>query len=314
VILHEIPRGFTTRFAPAPTGHLHLGHIVNAVWVWGLAGAYGGRVLLRLEDHDRGRCRREYEASILDDLEWLGLVPHEPQLREFREGPPLRFRQSDNLERYAEVLAGFEARGLAYACRCSRADVDRAWAAQWEREQPGIPMLDGVEPRYLGTCRHAHVDGASTPARRILMDADDPIVFEDLRKGRQVQEPSLQCGDLLARDRNGNYTYQFCVSVDDVDQGVTLVIRGEDLLESTGRQILLHRLLGHERPPFYLHHQPVLHPDGRKLSKSAGDTAVRELKAFGATPEAVLGRAARLGGLPHDGSPIAADELHRLFR
>lgn len=314
MILHEIPRGFTTRFAPAPTGHLHLGHIVNAVWVWGLAGAYGGHVYLRLEDHDRGRCRREYEESILDDLEWLGLAPHEPRIRDFREGARLRFRQSDNAARYAAALAAFEARGLAYPCRCSRADVDRAWAAQWEREQPGIPLLEGVEPRYLGTCRHARVDPAETPARRIVMDADDPVVFEDLLKGRQVQEPIRQCGDLLARDRNGNYTYQFCVSVDDVDQGVNLVIRGEDLLESTGRQILLHRLLGHDRPPHYLHHRLVLHPDGRKLSKSAGDTAVRELRAFGAAPEAVLGRAARLGGLPHDGSPITADELHRLFR
>jgi glutamyl-tRNA synthetase/glutamyl-Q tRNA(Asp) synthetase len=314
VIVHEIPRGFTTRFAPAPTGHLHLGHIVNAVWVWGLAGAYGGRVLLRIEDHDRGRCRREYEDSILADLDWLGLVPHEPPLADFRDGVTTRYRQSDNLARYAAVLADFEARGLAYPCRCSRADVDRAWAAQWEREQPGVPLLDGIEPRYLGNCRHAAVDPAETPARRIVMESDDPIVFEDLRKGRQVQDPAQQCGDLLARDRNGNFTYQFCVSVDDVDQGVTLVIRGEDLLESTGRQILLQRLLGQDRSPAYLHHRLVLHPDGRKLSKSAGDTAVRELRAFGATPEAVLGRAARLGGLPHDGAPIAADALHRLFR
>ncbi|HRN54628.1 MAG TPA: glutamate--tRNA ligase family protein, partial [Gemmatimonadaceae bacterium] len=240
--------------------------------------------------------------------------PHEPRTRDFREAPALRFRQSDNAARYAERLAEFERRGLAYACRCSRADVERAWAASWAKEHPGLPLLDGVEPRYLGTCRHAQVDAASTPARRIVMDADDPIVFEDLRKGRQVQEPSRQCGDLLARDRNGNYTYQFCVSVDDFDQDVNLVIRGEDLLESSGRQILLHRLLGHDRPPHFLHHPLVLHPDGRKLSKSAGDSGVRELRAFGATPEAVLGRAAQLGGLPHDGTPIAADELHRLFR
>jgi len=313
VILREIPRGFTTRFAPAPTGHLHLGHIVNAVWVWGLARAYDGRVILRLEDHDRGRCRPEYEQSILDDLEWLGLDGDIAPIATFRAGST-PFRQHDNAARYARALAELETRGLAYPCTCSRSDIDRAWAEAWSREQPGIPLLEGVEPRYTGTCRHRGIAPDATPARRIVMDADDPVVFDDLRDGRQVQDPQLQCGDLLARDRLGNFTYQFCVTADDLDQGVDLVIRGEDLLDSTGRQILLSRLLGRERAPEFLHHRLVRHPDGRKLSKSAGDTGVRELRAFGATPAAVLGRAAQLGGLPHDGAPIAATELHRLFR
>ena len=313
MIRHDIPRGFTTRFAPAPTGHLHLGHIVNAVWVWGLARAYDGRVLLRLEDHDRGRCRPEYEQSILEDLDWLGLRPDGPGPDDFRRGA-LPQRQSDNAARYQQRLLELETRGLAYPCICSRSDIEKAWAATWAREQDGIPLLDGVELRYTGTCRSRHHDPRATAARRIIMDADEPIQFEDLRMGRQVQEPSQQCGDLLARDRSGNYTYQFCVTVDDQDQGVTLVIRGEDLLESSGRQILLSRLLGREMAPRFLHHPLVLHPDGRKLSKSAGDTGVRELRAFGATPEAVLGRAAQLGGLPHDGSPIPAAELPHLFR
>lgn len=313
MIRSEIPRGFTTRFAPAPTGHLHLGHIVNAVWVWGLARAYDGRVLLRLEDHDRGRCRPEYEQSILEDLDWLGLVPDGAGTARFRAGAHPQ-RQSDNAARYAQRLGELEARGLAYPCLCSRTDIERAWAATWAREQPGIPMLDGVELRYTNTCRNARHDPRATAARRIAMDAPEPIQFEDLRSGRHVQEPSLQCGDLLARDRNGNYTYQFCVTVDDLDQGVNLIIRGEDLLESTGRQILLSRLLGRAMAPAVLHHPLVTHADGRKLSKSAGDSGVRELRAFGATPEAVLGRAAQLGGLPHDGSPIAATELPHLFR
>ena len=313
MILREVPRGFTTRFAPAPTGHMHLGHIVNAVWVWGLARAYDGRVILRIEDHDRGRCRPEYEQSILEDLEWLGLDADIAPIREFRAGGT-RYRQSDNAARYAEVLESLGARGLAYPCTCSRSDIERAWAQAWVTEQPGIPMLEGVETRYTGVCRHRGLPSDATPARRIVMDADDPIVFEDLRNGRQVQDPQQQCGDLLARDRHGNFTYQFCVTVDDFDQGVNFVIRGEDLLESTGRQILLARLLGRTQAPEFLHHRLVRHPDGRKLSKSVGDTAVRELRAFGATAAAVLGRAARLGGLPHDGSPISADELPRLFR
>jgi glutamyl-tRNA synthetase/glutamyl-Q tRNA(Asp) synthetase len=313
VIRSEIPRGFTTRFAPAPTGHLHLGHIVNAVWVWGLARAYDGRVLLRLEDHDRGRSKWEYEQSILEDLDWLGLEPDGANTDAFRRGK-LAQRQSDNLERYEQRLRELETRGLAYPCICSRGDIERAWAATWAREQDGIPMLEGVETRYAGSCRSAHHDPSLTTARRILMDSAEPEQFEDLRRGPQVQEPSEQCGDLLARDRNGNFTYQFAVTVDDIDQGVNLIIRGGDLLDSTGRQIRLARLLGREMAPRFLHHRLVSHPDGRKLSKSAGDTGIRELRAFGAAPEAVLGRAAQLGGLPHDGSPIAAADLKQLFR
>lgn len=313
MIRSEIPRGFTTRFAPAPTGHLHLGHIVNAVWVWGLARAYGGRVLLRLEDHDRGRSKWEYEQSILEDLDWLGLVPDGANTDAFRRGK-LPQRQSDNLARYAQRLLELEARGLAYPCICSRGDIERAWAATWAREQNGIPLLEGVEVRYTGTCRAAGHDPRSTAARRILMDHAEPEQFEDLRRGPQVQEPSEQCGDLLARDRNGNFTYQFAVTVDDIDQGVNLIIRGGDLLDSTGRQIRLARMLGRDMAPRFLHHPLVTHSDGRKLSKSAGDTGIRELRAFGAAPEAVLGRAAQLGGLPHDGSPIAAADLKQLFR
>lgn len=313
MIFSEVPRGFTTRFAPAPTGHLHLGHIVNAVWVWGLARAYDGRVLLRLEDHDRGRCSLAYEQSILDDLEWLGLPPDGESTADFRRGKSSQ-RQSDNLARYAQRLRELEARNLAYPCNCSRSEVERAWAATWAREQRGIPLPEGVEARYSGRCRSLQHDPRRTTARRIVMKHDEPEQFEDLRRGPQVQEPSNQCGDLLARDRNGNFTYQFAVTVDDIDQGVNLIIRGDDLLQSTGRQIRLARLLGRAMAPRFLHHPLVTHPDGRKLSKSAGDTGVRELRAFGAAPEAVLGRAAQLGGLPHDGAPISVQELKRLFR
>lgn len=313
MIRSEIPRGFTTRFAPAPTGHLHLGHIVNAVWVWGLARAYEGRVLLRLEDHDRGRSKWEFEQSILEDLDWLGLAPDGTGTDEFRRGKTSQ-RQSDNLARYSQRLLELEFRGLAYTCLCSRGDIERAWAVTWNREQGGIPLLDGVEVRYAGTCRALNHDPRSTPARRVLMAHEEPEQFEDLRRGPQVQEPVEQCGDLLARDRNGNFTYQFAVTVDDIDQGVNLIIRGDDLLESTGRQIRLARMLGREMAPRFLHHPLVTHNDGRKLSKSAGDTGIRELRAFGATPEAVLGRAAQLGGLPHDGSPIAVMDLKQLFR
>jgi glutamyl-tRNA synthetase/glutamyl-Q tRNA(Asp) synthetase len=287
----SLPHGFTTRFAPAPTGYLHLGHIVNAVWVWGLARAHGGRVLLRLEDHDRGRCRAEYEQAILNDLDWLGFTPDGATTDTFRTGAHSQ-RQSDNRARYEMRLTELESRDLAYPCSCSRADIARANGASngaangaangaensaANAEAPD--GADGTELRYPGTCRSRALDPASTPARRIRVNAGTAERFNDLRLGEQVQDPNQQCGDFLARDRHGNFTYQFCVVVDDLEQGVDVVIRGEDLLDSTGRQLRLARMLGRTTPPRFLHHPLIRHPDGRKLSKSAGDTGVRELRA-----------------------------------
>lgn len=307
--MHDIPSGFTTRFAPAPTGHLHIGHVVNAVWVWGLARARDGRVLLRIEDHDRGRCRPAYERSILDDLDWLGLVPDGAGTEAFRRGAQPQ-RQSDALPRYAQRLAQLEVQGLAYPCTCSRADIAR----HTESAPGGAADADGHERRYPGTCRTRALPADTTPARRIRMDGPSPERFEDLRHGPQTQDPALQCGDLLARDRDGHYTYQFAVVADDIAQHVDLVIRGDDLLDSTGRQIRLARMLGRAVPPRFLHHPLVRHADGRKLSKSAGDTGIGELRARGATPAQVLGLAARLGGLQAGPDPIGAEELARLFR
>ena len=290
----QAPRaGFRTRFAPAPTGHLHLGHAVNAVWVWGLAQAFDGRVLLRLEDHDRGRCRAEFETSILDDLDWLGLVPDGATTATFRTGPHAQ-RQSDNTARYDARLAALDARGLVYTCRCSRAEI--------------------ASSVYPGTCRHTAVPAESTSARRVIMDGTAAVSFDDLRIGAQSQDPMTQCGDLLVRDRAGNWTYQFAVVVDDLEQGIDLIIRGEDLLDSTGRQFRLARLLGRDTMPSVLHHPLVSHPDGRKLSKSAGDTGLRELRAAGRSPAEVLGRAAHLGGLADSPRPIPASALGDLFR
>lgn len=264
-----------TRFAPSPTGYLHLGHVANALWVWRVADALAGRVLLRIEDHDRGRCRAEYEQALLEDLEWLGLRPH--------LGP---VHQSDADPVYAEALASLERRGLVYACDCSRrliaADVDDVAAE---------------EPRYPGRCRERGL--APGPGRGLRLRLEPGVeCFTDALLGEQRQEPSAQCGDLLLRDRNGNWTYQFAVVVDDLRQGIDLVIRGQDLLSSTGRQIALARLLGRERPPVFLHHPLICRPDGAKLSKAAGDTGVRDLRAAGATPAEVLGRAAELVELP----------------
>jgi glutamyl-tRNA synthetase/glutamyl-Q tRNA(Asp) synthetase len=264
-----------SRFAPAPTGFLHLGHVLSALWVWRTARARGGRVLLRVEDHDRVRSRPEYESALLEDLAWLGFQADEPFVR-----------QSDRGDLYAAALDRLRARGLVYACDCSRADVQRAGGARGAGS-------DTDEIPYPGTCRERHL--AETIGRGLRVRLDSTVErFVDVRLGSQAQQPSRQCGDLLVKDRDGNWTYQFAATVDDWLQGVTLVVRGEDLLPSTGRQIQLARVLGRREPPAFLHHPLVMKSAGQKLSKAEGDTGIRVLRARGWTAEAVIEEAARL--------------------
>lgn len=293
--------GWRTRFAPAPTGYLHLGHLVNAIHVWGLARAYGGQVVLRIEDHDRTRCRAEYESALLEDLEWLGLAPDEGDPVTFRDGPT-RYRQSDNGGAYQQALHRLESLGRVYPCTCSRRDILKIVG----------PTASGDEARYPGTCFRAPADCDRTRARRVHLDAD-VITVHDLALGEQVQTPVAQCGDLLVRDRFGHWTYQFAVVVDDFDQQIDVVIRGEDLLNSTGRQVLLSRMMGRVQPPQFLHHGLLRHADGRKLSKASHDTSLRELRARGETAESLLGQAACMAGLQPFNRAISASDLPALF-
>jgi len=278
---HGHPR---TRFAPAPTGYLHLGHVVNAAFVWGLARARGGAVVLRVEDHDRIRSRREFEDALLEDLDWLGLAPDEGR-------HPVR-RQSDDDVPYEAALARLAAAGRVYACDCSRRRL-------------------GDRP-YDGRCRHRGLAPRPGVGLRVRLDEGEEA-FVDERLGPQRQVPAAQCGDLLARDRDGNWTYQFAVTVDDLRDRITLVVRGEDLLASTGRQIALARLLGRTETPAWHHHPLVRKPSGDKLSKSSRDTGVRELRAAGVSPAAVIGRAAAAAGLQPSPAPVDAADIARLF-
>jgi len=271
-----------TRFAPAPTGWLHLGHVLNAEYVWGS----GARVLLRIEDHDRDRSRPEYEAGIYQDLEWLGYRPD-----------IIAGRQSDRDDVYREAIEILRAQGLVYACDCTRSEIGsggapaaaRAATHAGDDEATPKPLRGGVGPyelRYSGRCRNRGlplVDGYGWRVRT------DPGVerFIDERLGPQEQDPLRQCGDFLVRDRRGNWTYQFAVTVDDWRQEIDLVVRGVDLLPSTGRQIRLARLLGRERPPAFLHHPLIMKSPHQKLSKSDRDTGVRDLRARGWTREQV---------------------------
>ena len=253
--------------------------------MWG--SARNGRVLLRIEDHDRQRCRPAFEASILEDLTWLGFTPDEPPVRQSERGPI-----------YEAVLARLRADGRVYACGCSRSDV----AAGAE---------PGPEIRYPGTCAARNLD--ESPNRGVRIRLEPSIErFIDLRHGPQEQQPSAQCGDLLARDRHRNWTYQFAATVDDHVQGITLVVRGDDLLASTGRQIQLARWLGRAEPPLFLHHPLVMKNGGQKLSKSDGDTGVADLRARGWSAKRVIGHAACLAGLVETPGEMSAAEALRL--
>jgi glutamyl/glutaminyl-tRNA synthetase len=286
-----------TRFAPAPTGYLHLGHVVNAIYVWGIARALGGRILLRIEDHDRRRSRPGYERAILDDLDWLGFAPDEPCTEAFRAGP-CAGRQSDRHAVYESALDVLRFMGLVYACECSRSEILSAHAA-------------AGEIRYPGTCAAKRLPERAGLGLRIRLE---PSVerFDDWRHGPQEQRPSEQCGDLLARDRDGHWTYQFAAAVDDYRQGVTLVVRGDDLLASTGRQIQIARLLGRVEPAAFFHHPLVMKTPEQKLSKSEGEMGVRDLRERGWTAPQVIGHAAALAGLLDVERPVRADEISEL--
>ncbi|HXG56983.1 MAG TPA: tRNA glutamyl-Q(34) synthetase GluQRS [Vicinamibacterales bacterium] len=255
-----------TRFAPAPTGHLHIGHVVNALYVWNTAQAHQGRVLLRIEDHDRQRSRPEYETSILEDVAWLGFTAAAPAVRQSQRGAI-----------YDTALQRLRDEGLVYACECSRREIAEA----------GVAGVAGEDLRYPGTCATKDLPDAPGRALRVKL-APSEERFDDMLQGPQVQHPHEQCGDLLLRDRLGCWSYQFAVTVDDMDQAITHVVRGMDLLASTGRQIQLARLLGRDTPSRFLHHPLIMKAPGQKVSKSDGATGIRALRAMGMTPSDVL--------------------------
>jgi glutamyl-Q tRNA(Asp) synthetase len=296
-----LPAAPLTRFAPAPTGFLHLGHLANALYTWGIARATGGRVALRVEDHDRQRSRPAYETALLEDLERLGLEPDEPSIADLRRGPS-PWRQSDSEAVYEAALAGLRARALVYACDCARSTF-AAWRERHGRawHGPGCP----------GGCRARELPDDGVTGLRLAV-GEGTERWDDLLAGPQTGEPA-SAGDLLVRDRVGNWTYAFCVVVDDLRHGIDLVIRGRDLLEATPVQLRLAWLMGRSTPPRFLHHPLVRLASGRKLSKADGDASVRSMLDAGRTPADLLGRAARLCGLVADERPLDPAALGELF-
>jgi|TARA_B100000315_G_scaffold253252_1_gene291707 glutamyl-Q tRNA(Asp) synthetase len=264
------------RFAPSPTGRLHLGHAYSALFTWRQAEAVGGRVLLRIEDIDRGRCRPEFEAGIFADLAWLGLEWETPVRR-----------QSEHLDDYARALQRLEGRGLLYPCFCTRADIRREIAAS-----PSAPHgTDG--PVYPGTCRKLSADERA--ARRAIeahalrldvaasLDRVDAevLTWEDAEAGRQVADPASH-GDVVLARKDMPTSYHLAVSVDDALQGVTLVTRGQDLFAATHVHRLLQALLGLPVPAHH-HHRLITDNEGRRLASRDRATELAELRQDGWT-------------------------------
>jgi glutamyl-tRNA synthetase/glutamyl-Q tRNA(Asp) synthetase len=270
---------FITRFAPSPTGELHLGHVAHALCVWRVARELNATVLIRMEDHDRTRCRLEYERSILADLDWLGFMP-DPVSRASLESSPSAFRQSDHPERYADAFAQLQRVTDVYGCTCTR--------TMMETSGP-----DG-ERRYPGTCRGMPLDREGRLVARARIPGEETLV-EDLLRGPLLHQPQHDQGDVAVRDVFGQWTYQFCVVVDDMHDGVNLIVRGEDLAPSTGRQWLLARMLGRTEPFITAHHPLLYTADGRKLSKRDRSETVRAMRDKGMTAEEVIAAAERGG-------------------
>ena len=270
--------GLITRFAPSPTGPLHLGHAFSALTAWDLAQAAGGTFLLRIEDIDRARCRPEWEAGLADDLHWLGLSWPEPAMR-----------QSDRGAAHQAALARLQALGVTYRCTCTRGDIRAALSAPQEGAVPLGP--DG--PVYPGTCRHK---GHSDPGAAIRLDMaramalTGAVTFQEtgpLHPGAHRIAPATlvaEVGDIVLARRDIGPSYHLAVVVDDAAQGVTLVPRGADLFAATAIHAVLQRLLGLPTPQYH-HHRLIRDDAGRRLAKRDDARALSLYRAGGMTPQ-----------------------------
>lgn len=265
-----------TRFAPSPTGDLHLGHVVHALWVWGVARELDGKVIVRIEDHDRTRSTRASEQRILDDIEWLGFIPDSESWDSLRSDSTSPWRQGDNADLYAAAAEQLARVSSVYGCTCTRADLG--------------PADESGERNYPGTCRGMPRDRDEPASWRVHLP-DESVQTNDLLLGAMHQHPVREGGDVVIRDARGQWSYQLCVVVDDIRHGVDLIVRGEDLASSTGRQQLLGQMLGRTVPAVTLHHPLVLAPDGRKLSKRDQSETVASMRERGMTADDVVAAA-----------------------
>ncbi len=297
-----LPLTYRGRFAPSPTGPLHLGNARTALLAWLAARSARGALVMRVEDLDPPRVRPGLEARILDELRWLGLG--------WDEGPDLGggagpYRQSERGGRYQAALDRLQQAGLAYPCFCSRAEIAAASRA------PHGPADDG--PRYPGTCREltaaevARRSGTRPPAWRLRVEPG-AVCFDDAVRGPCRFEPAVATGDFVVMRADGVAAYQLAVVVDDGAMGITEVVRGDDLLPSTARQLLLYAALGLPAPRF-AHVPLVVGEDGERLAKRHRALSLSELREAGVAPGAVVGLLAASCGLAPAGTRCGAEEL-----
>jgi glutamyl-tRNA synthetase len=296
------------RYAPSPTGALHLGNARTALLAWLHARAGGGAFVMRVEDLDFGRVRAGIMETQLEELRWLGLDWDEgPDAG----GPHAPYLQSRRQDLYEHALRKLAEGGLLFACTCSRKDLAQAASA---------PHAGEEGPRYPGTCRARRIDpsvpsltrdGVSQHALRFRVEPGE-VCFDDLLMGRACYRPAEETGDFVVRRKDGVAAYQLAVVVDDAAMEITHVVRGADLLSSTARQLLLYRALG-LAPPDFLHVPLMLGDDGERLAKRHGAVSLGELRAGGAAPEAVVGWLASTCGLAEEREAVSAPELVARF-
>ena len=280
-----------TRFAPSPTGYLHIGGARTALFAWLYARKHGGKFVLRIEDTDLERSTEESVNAILEGMSWMGL--------DYDEGP---FFQTHRFERYEEVIQKLMAEGKAYRCNCSKERLDKL------REEQ---MAAKEKPRYDGHCRNINVSADEPHVIRFLNPQDGEVVFKDLVRGT-VTVKNKELDDLIIKRTDGSPTYNLSVVVDDLDMKISHVIRGDDHINNTPRQINILEAMGAEAPT-YAHVPMILGEDGARLSKRHGATSVIEYKDMGFLPEALMNYLVRLGWSSGDKELFTLDEMISLF-
>ena len=282
------------RFAPSPTGFLHEGHLLSALYVWAAAKKWDLKIHLRIEDHDQGRARKEYIDGIREDLAWLGFKYDSESI------------QSSHFDFFQKVLDKLTAKRVVYPCTCSRKQL-----------QSENPISETGEVIYQGKCRTQTAPCSEPHSLRILIP-DKVINWHDERLGNFSENPKKQCGDFPIRDRDGFWTYQFAVCIDDLTEGITHIVRGEDIRNSTARQIALSQLISDtcqgDLPipaytrPLYLHHPLIVDSSGKKLSKREHAYSLRQDKDAGKTAQEILGQILYKAGFLGNNTPIALDQ------
>ena len=280
-----------TRFPPSPTGHLHLGGARTALFNWLFARHNKGKFILRFEDTDKERSKPEYVDSIISSLKWLGL--------EWDEGP---YFQSERIEIYQSYAKKLFEEGKAYYCECPKEVLEKKKEEMLKR---------GLKPRYDGTCRDKNLGPGEGRALRIKVPEIKEVIFEDLLRGK-IMFPSEEVDDFIIMRSDGTPTYHFAVVIDDITMGITHVIRGDDHISNTPKQIIIYNALGAELPEF-AHIPMVLGSDGARLSKRHGAKSILEYKEAGFLPKALINYLARLGWGYGDQEYFTVEELIEKF-